>query len=388
MSLLLQSSLSPMLRAIVEDRHDFDLGGFDDDMVRKAIDVGLGPALYRATRRGFRSDWQNTLRAQDLAARVESLVRLDALEEILANSPQELSGHVLLLKGISLCQRIYPEAHLRMMGDVDLLVPRELQSSLENVLRELGYVQQSAQSSEFYVLHHHSMPFVHPRQNIVVEVHTGLFRTGTRLASAELFKPESILGHCAMDEFRGYRINRLEAETELAYLAAHWIEERRCFGTAMIPILDLALLLSQLPENFGWSRLLNSLSDSPAAPYVRVALSFLHDRVGIRLPDDVRQQLDELKSPPGAIVDQWLHLMIDRHVIQGRPFGSFLTATMADAAWDTLMRPYPGWMNFLSLPWCLMFPSEYPQRFNPAFQIRRIKSAFRRRKNHGTDTSD
>jgi hypothetical protein len=231
------------------------------------------------------------------------------------------------------------------------------------------------------------MPFVHPQQDVVVEVHSGLFRNGTRLANVGLFKPVSFLGRSVVDEFRGFRVNRLDPETELAYLATHWIEERRCFGTAMIPILDLAFVLNRLPENFNWVRLLDDLADSPAAPYVRVALAFLHDRVGIRLPGKVRQQFDELKSPPGAIVDKWLHKMIERYAIEDRPFGPFLTSTMAEITWDVLMRPHSGWLNYLSLPWYLLFPPQYPQRFNPTFQLRRFKAAFRRKNSRETETS-
>jgi len=385
---LVHANMNPILRAIVEDRDDFDLGEFDAVLIQRAIDIGLGPLLYRITRQKERGVWQDALRAQELATRVESLVRLDALEELLANCPQELSVHVVLLKGISLCQRIYPAAHLRMMGDIDLLVPAGLQGEMETVLRRLGYVQRSTQLPEFYARHHHSMPFVHPGQNVVVEVHTGLFPPGTQLADARLFKPESFLGRCLPDEFRGYRVQRLDAETELAYLAAHWIAERRCFGTAMIPIIDLAIMLRRHSSNLGWDRLLGDLARSPAAPHVRVALSFLHDRLGIRLPDSVRLQLNELNYPPGAIVDTWMHHMIERHVIGGQPFGSFWTKNMAITAWDALLSPRSGWLNILFLPWFLVFPPGYSQRYNPAFQLRRLKSALHRKNGGGAESSD
>lgn len=367
-----------LLRAIADDRSDFDLRRCHDDVVRRALDVGFGPALYRVSRHGVRAAWQDALRAQDLAARVESLGRLDALEEILAAVPPELSANVTLLKGVSLCRRVYPEAHLRMMGDLDLLVAPESRAGLERVLPGLGYVQRSPQPPEFYVDHHHSMPFFHTRNGIVVEVHTGLFRPETRFADGELFGPEAIRRRSLVDDFRGFPVRRLDAETELAYIATHWINERRCFGTATIPILDLALLIRRLPDSFDWEALLARMADSPAAPYIRVALGFLHDRLGIHLATEIRRRLDRLTPPPRAVVDPLLHRMIDRHVMAGRSFGRFWTPSMANVAWSTLLAARPGWLNILSLPWRLAFPPGQARRYDPGFQLRRWRSAIRR----------
>jgi len=367
-----------MLQAIVDDRSDFDIRDYNDTIVRQAIDVGLGPSLYRVTRQGERGVWQDALRAQDLAARVESMGRLDGLEEILSALPRERAAEILWLKGISLSQRVYPEAHLRMMGDIDLLVPSALQSALENVLHGLGYVQRSPEQSEFYTRHHHSMPFVHARKQIVVEVHTGLFPPATRLASTELFRPESILRRRVADEFRGFRINRLDDETELAYLATHWINERRCFGTAVIPMLDLALLIRRQSVGFDWDGLFRDLNNTPAAPYVRVALGFLHDRVGFLLSTANRQRLAVLASRPQAVVDPWLYWMIERHALAAVTFGKFWTRNMANVAWERLLAPNPGWANLVSLPWSLLFPPGHPRRYDLRFQLRRLLSPMRR----------
>ena len=367
-----------MLQAIVDDRSDFDIRGYSDTVVRRAIDAGLGPVLYRITQHGQRGAWHDALRAQDLAARVECMGRLDGLEEILNAVPRELAAKVIWLKGISLSQRVYPEAHLRMMGDIDLLVPSALQGELENVLHGLGYVQRSPQQPEFYTRHHHSMPFVHGRKQLVVEVHTGLFPPADLLGSSKLFKPESLLHRCVADEFRGFRINRLDDETELAYLATHWINERGCFGTALIPMLDIAQLIRRQSAAFDWDWLFSALNDTPAAPYVRVALGFLHDRVGIQLSTANRQRLVDLASRPQGVVDYWLHWMIDRHALRAASFGRYWTRNMANTVWAALLAPYPGWINLVSLPWALGFPPNHPRRYDLRFQLRRLMSPIRR----------
>jgi hypothetical protein len=226
------------------------------------------------------------------------------------------------------------------------------------------------------------MPFVHTGKRIIVDVHTGLFPPATWLAGTELFRPESIPRRCVADEFRGFRIKRLDDETELAYLATHWINERRCFGTAVIPMLDLAQLIRHLPAGFDWDGLFRALSNSPAAPYVRVALGFLHDRVGIRLSAANRQGLAKLAACPQAVVDPWLHWMIGRHALAAAPFGRFWTQNMANVVWDTLLQPGAGWINLVTLPWRLLFPPRQPRRYDPRFQLRRLMAPWRRGDNN------
>lgn len=123
---------------------------------------------------------------------------------------------------------------------------------------------------------------------MVVEVHTSLFRPATRLTHGELIRLETIRRRSLVDDYRGFPVRWLDAETGLAYLATRWINERRCFGAVTIPILDLALLIRGLPGSFDRNGLLARMADSLAALFIRVALGILHNHIGIHLDPATR----------------------------------------------------------------------------------------------------
>jgi len=368
------NAMSVLVRAMVDEQCALDQVMGDETVLRHAVDVGLGPMLYRRLLKSEPHPWQEALRAQDLAARVECLSRLDALEEILTAVPASLKGHVLLLKGASLCQRVYQEPHLRMMGDIDLLVDKSLQFDLETTLQNLGYLRRGSQSPEFYDAHHHSMPFRHPRTGVVVEVHHALFRPNSLLGQTGLFQPGALLKRSLILPFRNFQIRHLDVETELAYLAAHWMNERRFQGTAIIPMMDMSLLLRQQSSSIHWDRFLDSLQDTAAAPHIRIALSYLHDRLNVKLPAMVINRLSRLSSRPGPVVDSRLHRLIDRYALAGTPYGAFQTSHQSNVVWDALMEPRAGWINFLSVPWRWIFPPDQARRYHPGFHWQRLRS--------------
>jgi hypothetical protein len=346
-------------------------------MVRWAIDVGLGPWLYRLSRDGDSGPYRQELMAQDLAARVECAARFDALEQLLATTPVAASD-ILLIKGISLCRRVYPEPQLRLMGDLDLLVPQPAQPLLEATLRELGYVQRSPQPATFYDGHHHSMPFVHLQRRIHIEVHTGLLPPGNRSAALSLFQPETLLARRLPDAFREFSTSRLAADIELAYVAAHWLSERTFHGVAVIPVVDLGLLVARARDSLDWDQLLGTLAGTAAGVTLRVALGFLHDRLGVALPPGVRARLRRLSTRPGPLVDRPLHRLIERHALRGTSFGPWRTTFNTGIVWEALLVPRPAWINYLSVPWRLLFPPGQPRRYDLRTPWRRALSAWRR----------
>lgn len=375
-----------ILRAAADESRSLDISRYAPHTIAWAIDTGLGPFLQHMTSQGSRGTYGDVLFAQDLAARVESGQRLDALDEILCAAPA-LADDIVLLKGASLCTRVYPEPHLRLMGDIDLLVSPDVQARLEPVLRDLGYVQRSRQPAEYYAGHHHSMPFVHPSRPVSIEVHTALFRPGTAPASVRLFSPKLAHGRRRPHRFRAHEVNRLADEIELAYLTAHWLYERKCFGPAVIPILDLTLLLSRMPATFDWEQLLADLSGTIAGSYLRVGLSFMHDRLGLRLPDGVRRRLAGLGTAPGRLVDPVLHRWLDRYALGALPFGRLNSASNVNVAWDALLAPRAAAVSIMALPWNLLFPPAHPRRYDPRFQLRRLASMVSGRSRHNRPSS-
>lgn len=94
-----------------------------------------------------------------------------------------------LLKGISISEECYPDPHLRLMRDVDLLIEKEpLSTVIKTALQEFGYRQRS-EGAAHYRTHHHAEPFFHEEKQVWVEVHHALFSRYRRAASAWVFSP-------------------------------------------------------------------------------------------------------------------------------------------------------------------------------------------------------
>jgi hypothetical protein len=211
------TGLIPALRAGISGRNNFDPAHLDPASIRWAVHTGLGPLICHSNRNHLSgiadAASQDLLRSADMVAQLTMSDALDALEEILTASA-DIARDINLLKGISTCQYLYPEPHLRTMGDIDLLVPARSQQRLETLLLDLGYRQQSSRPAEFYDTQHHSMPFFRPVKQLWVEVHTALF-SNANVAFDPVFSHSHLESQTVPIVLHGYRTNRLSLEQEM-----------------------------------------------------------------------------------------------------------------------------------------------------------------------------
>jgi hypothetical protein len=343
--------LVTLLQAVVNGRRDLTLAVFPESSVRWAIATGLGPLLARATaddaRAGDSSLWP-VLRSSALTARIHSGDQTDAAAEIL-DATSGRAPPLALLKGIAACERDYPEPHLRAMRDLDFLVEREHVAEVESALRSLGYRQDG--SAETYEPHHHTAPFVHPLTGVWVEVHHGLFPPATRLGADCLFQPSSVQAELRPASFHGRPARTLSDEMHLAHVAAHWASSRKLIldGGGAIALLDVALLLRRLPA-FAWDRFVSLLQGSAAAAHVCLMLTYRHRRSHAEIQRGVLDALFAAQRSLDARTLDLLHRIVDRRIVEGRPFGPLLRKGVFEVVWADLLGPGPPARNLLKVP--------------------------------------
>jgi hypothetical protein len=111
-------------------------------LVAKAIDqkvVGLVYQTLQALPQGTVAEAVLTpLRAASQRAARFNLALVQELKAILA-SLNRAAIPVIVLKGAYLAQAVYPQLHLRQMGDMDLLVPKERVVEAYALVQSLGY---------------------------------------------------------------------------------------------------------------------------------------------------------------------------------------------------------------------------------------------------------
>jgi len=286
--------------------------------------------------------------------------RYDAMCEIL----DACSGRVpplLLLKGISLCDQYYPEPHLRLMRDIDFLVDEEAIAAVESLLRQLGYRQQSHEPPEFYATHHHRMPFYHPHRDIWVEVHQQLFPARSRVGTDTVFSLQHLKTQCRPSAFQGRQVSRLSEELQIVYIASHWATEFRGIG-GMVAMLDLIYLLKHVKDPDVWGDIGEWLPDSVAVVYLCLLLTYLTKYRLINIAPELLHALLVQQHAFGTANLKLMHALIDRYLVDGKPFGRVLSLRHLDIIWHTCLLPGPPWQNLLRVPWNLFIASRLVRR--------------------------
>lgn len=108
------------------------------------------------------------------------------------------------------------------MRDLDILVEEKDQPTVEAILSEMGFRQQSPNSTEYYLAHHHSMPFYHPAMGVSVEVHRDLFPAREEVGRLPVFSGETVRSESILTSFEDMSVIRLSPELQMVYTASHW----------------------------------------------------------------------------------------------------------------------------------------------------------------------
>lgn len=193
-------------------------------LVSVAIEQRAAPLLQRAVRRAGPS----AAPPPDIVAAIAAAVlghvgamlrqrqSLATIVRILG--PEGL--HPVVLKGVRLAYRDYPEPQLRPMRDLDLLLEPDAAVRAQAMLRESGYFAPAEWSSDFGIEDGHQLPTLRDTRNgTLIEVHHRLYARGwvqEPLLVAEMMETAEWL------EFpEGTRVKVPSAHANLLHLIEH-----------------------------------------------------------------------------------------------------------------------------------------------------------------------
>lgn len=335
------------------------------------VQAGLGPLFSRliADAATPPREAAELLRAADLTARLFTDQLIAAITEIL-QSAGKIAERVVLLKGIATCARHYPEPHHRLMGDIDLLVPRNLQADVESLLQALGYTQRSDLPPEFYVTHHHSMPFFHAKAGVWVEIHTELLPTSIAVAQDACFAIDNVWANTLPIAFGESQTRVLNDELHLLYTCTHWAVSLN-IDRGITPILDVIFLL-RANRPLDWDRIAVWTQNSSASMHLALMLEYLASRDIIALEPSAARVVAHGLRRVGPLNAKLLYRIIDKYIVERDSFGRFATHYNTLITWDTLLRPFHPWRNLAELPLSLLFPPGRVDRFSATLALRRL----------------
>jgi hypothetical protein len=350
----------------------------DDRQVKWILSAGLGPLLYRAAIDGV--DHKATTRSKalwsaDLTAQIRHGNLVDTAKEVI-DTCHSVGVMPTLLKGISISDQHYPVAHLRPMGDIDILVPWRAREVVESAILKLGYSRmRDFQLDRDSV---HGVPLFHSGRSVWVEVHTTLFPRRDRLSQNYVFSPACLDAHSINSTFHGRPIYRLTDELQLIYTASFWIRDLSRFGfhaSYLPPLFDVIYLLKNSGQTLNWDRLLCSLDNEMAKASFYVMLTLLSGWEFLSVPSSVPTHLASSQKIVGAIELRLINLMLEAHLIRGQPFTRLFQSWHV---WDSLLAPGSHATKLLLLPWNIVFPEQFQKRYSPSYQLERIGKLLRR----------
>lgn len=264
-------------------------------------DVGLGPiafAVYGDALRATDPAGFSTLQSADLTVRVLYSQLEKATRELVAES-LGVGVTPVLLKGISTAYELYAPRHLRLMGDVDILVrPSEVDQTMAT-LSDLGYEVSGEAWQMYYDKGHHHLPAArNPMTGVTVEVHTALLPAGLPIAAEPVFQPNNVETQKLGFDYKGIRAARFTPEYQFVFTIAHWGIDGN-WAVNLTSINDAIHVLRRYESRINWSMLFDWLDSSPCL-YTNVAalMNYLVETDIVAIPPQFR---DVLKSSNGQI---------------------------------------------------------------------------------------
>jgi hypothetical protein len=294
------------------------LGSASAREVEWVLEGGLGPLLHRAVAAEpsrAPAPLRERLLAADLTAQVLHANRVDTLADVV-DAATCLGVPVTVLKGMAIAPR-YPAAHLRPMGDIDVLVGAGAAGELEARLQQRGY--RPAAEFDDDPAAHHGPPLLHPDLGVWVEIHRALFDAQ---ASASLFAPAQLAMHSVPWEGGG-GAQRLDEPMHLLHLAQAWTNDLASYAvnvhpTGLPPLVDAVYLLRALQGRFDCAPFAGRPDADMALGALYVMASFLDRQRIVRMEAATLAQLAGSQRVVGALQQRVLLAILDRHVAGAR----------------------------------------------------------------------
>ncbi len=264
-------------------------------LVRLAQRLGVASLLYRRLQDAGRlavvpTDQRQALREFYLVTAARSL-QLGWELGIVLEALGEARLRVIPLKGAVLGEQFYGDPGLRIVGDLDLLVPEQDVGVALQVLAGLGYVPDARFESAFAVpLTKHTTLRPGPKATAPVEVHWGLLtpdQTGG-LEGGELWE------RAVRTTVAGVGAWAMAPEDLLLHLALH-VAHEHVFAFGLRPFCDLTAVVSGCEHTLDWEALVTRAQRWQLERGTYLALRLAREWLGAPVPHAVLEQLRDVR---------------------------------------------------------------------------------------------
>jgi len=350
-----------------------------DCLLRTAQMHRLGPMLYHRLGGSAYADLiprgvLEQLKAAHRKSALRSLTRYRELVTVtrLLDAEQIPS---IALKGAFLARYAYPDAGLRPMRDLDLLIKQEHAVKAFELLKEHGCRPDSDGFPEAYFADRRHLPPLKGPDGSVIELHIRLIASDSyRTYSADF--GDELWVRSVSRMIGGTRIRFLCIEDMMLHLCIHATLEHQ-FDLGPLALVDIALLVDT--QQIDWPNFIRVVCDDnwqrPVLPVLHLARQYL----GAKIPDEVIQTLGGkeseatwLESAEYLLFADFVNFNLPRDYVQrilipGNLFERFVTflgivfpPRLAIARHFPVSADSPKAFLYYPLHWLRMFAEKLP----------------------------
>ena len=224
---------------------------------------------------------------------------------------QESGIRVLALKGLALAQQYYRDLGLRVLYDLDLMIPPSARGRALQTMSQLGYVPYSIEGralrNDLGLLWRpkeydwDAERVFDPQRPIFVELHANAWAPnwhGFRIArSIDLWEAHRTL------ECSGFELLVPSEEKLLVQLSVHYAFNALECNARLMHLLDVALLLRKSGPGLDWNVIMRDIYDCQVAPFCFLTLDLAGKICQSEVPARV---LGRLRAATPVAIVRWL----------------------------------------------------------------------------------
>ncbi len=232
----------------------------------------------------------------------------------LARTLGPLRVPIVLLKGAAYLIQGLRCAQLRSLSDVDVLVPRDRLSEVEEALLSHGWEAKDLEpyDDRYYRQWSHELPpFRYGGGFLELDVHHALLPPLGRIRP----DPTTLFGHAVAIPDTPFRT--LAPEDQVLHAALHLLQDSDCTNR-LREIVDIDALIQEFSQRAGfWDELLEHAAEHGAGRPLWYALRFARRLLQTQVPEQIQHRLDAYV--PRLIVRWFMDVLVSTAVVPPDP---------------------------------------------------------------------
>ncbi len=235
-------------------------------------------------------DFMKMLKSSYIDTLANNILVVKELKEVLS-SLADLNVDVIILKGLTLAETVYPDIALRPFSDVDILIHEKDIKRAQKKLAELSYEPLFGYTPEFTEQFYYEIAYAN-KSGFLLDLHWNLFRLPySRYIDMDSFWENS--RRLSLDDME---FSIFAPEDLLIYLCLHFSKHFANEIFRLIWLVDISEIIHRYNTTLDWEYITEKALQYKVRSSIRYALNITRDFFDVYIPSSVFERLNESKS--------------------------------------------------------------------------------------------